>query len=255
MKKGIITLISISLFYMSSGQEISQLKPGIMKASFFTEAKTDFRVVKLENAIAQHEAQKPQDWNYLVELVKSQKDDYSKVAYANLIANQIPYIDGTDGSYFSPLKGIKRGGVVCKDYAMFKYFLLKEAGYPIDKMALLVHQSVENPKEGAHVVLIVDIDDELWIANQFWRSTSTSFYKEHSINPAKFSKQIKTEGVSALMTVFDVQNNKYNEASLTRLKDYRFPDRLVLSILNENGVMNSKLLDTMKTIKSKRKLG
>lgn len=240
MKNKILAALILCICQVGQAQEIADLKPAMMKVAYFQASDNDYRYQKLETAIESHEAHKPQDWDSLVDIVKIQSDDYSKVAMANLIANQIPYVDGTDGTYFSPLKGMKRGGVVCKDYAVFKYLLLKEAGYPTEKMALLIHQSVNDPTNGAHVVLIVEIESELWIANQFWKSTAGEFYKDYKINPSKLSQEIRKHGVTALKTDWDVKDNKYNKRSLTKVKDYQYTDRLVLSVVNEFGVMSDK---------------
>lgn len=252
IKTTAIILLSLASIYLSCGQDISDLKPKMMNVEYFKIQQEDYRYQKMETAIEEHDAHKPIDWESLVDVVRNQDSDYMKVAMANLIANQIPYVDGTDGTYFSPLKGMKRGGVVCKDYAIFKYLLLKEAGYPINRMALLIHQSVLNPDTGAHVVLIVEIDKELWIANQFWNSTASSFYKDYKIKPAKFSKEIRKNGVAALKTDWDLTDNKYNKKSLTKLKDYAYTDRLILSVVNEYGVMSDKKLNLAKMIGHKK---
>lgn len=251
MKKiPILTTIALSIASISAmfanQNTIADLKPQMLLASNFKE-KPDFRLQKLEAAIEQHEEEKPQDWDTLVDIVKQARidhGDYAMIATANVIINQIPYVDGTDGSYFPPLKGFQRGGVVCKDYAVAKYILLKEAGFPAEKMALLIHQSVLDPENGAHVVLIVDIDNELWIANQFWNSTANEFYKDNKIDRKKFQKEIREKGVAALRT--DIWfDNKYNKKSLTKLRHYAYTDRLVLSVVNEYGIFQQAKFDAM----------
>lgn len=264
MKKIIIalTLALSSPFAVAKSLDIAGVQTAMFNADYFQAKKSDFRFVKLETALKNHDTDKPQDWDTLVSLVSSQPTDYEKVALANLIANQIPYVDGTDGSYFHPLKGMKRGGVVCKDYAVFKYLLLKEAGYEVEKMALLIHQSVVDPESGAHVVLVIDIDDELYIANQFWTRIANNFYKTYGINKNKFSKEIKDKGVEALKVDFDIES-EYSKQSLTKLKDYAYKDRIVYSIVNELGVMSEskfrkavqlKKLEEQKRIREERKL-
>lgn len=234
-----LCLVLCSQSVLANKLEIASVNVSMLNQDYFKSTKQDFRFAKLETAVRKHEDEKPADWDELVEKVKSQPDDYSKVALANLIANQIPYVDGTDGSYFHPLKGMKRGGVVCKDYAVFKYLLLKEAGFDTEKMALLIHQTVLNSDLSAHVVLIVDIDDELYIANQFWKRVANDFYKKHKINRNKLSSDIKKNGVGALKTDFDIESS-YSKESLTKLEDYTYKDRIVFSIVNEYGVMVEK---------------
>lgn len=234
-----IALAFASQTVLANKLEMASVNVSMLNQDYFKSIKQDFRFAKLETAVRKHEDEKPADWDELVEKVKSQPDDYSKVALANLIANQIPYVDGTDGSYFHPLKGMKRGGVVCKDYAVFKYLLLKEAGFDTEKMALLIHQTVLNSDLSAHVVLIVDIDDELYIANQFWKQVANEFYNTHKINRNKLSNDIKKKGVGALKTDFDIESN-YSKQSLTRLEDYKYKESIVFSIVNEYGVLVEK---------------
>lgn len=240
----------------ASAEDVADLKPAMLAINDF-KVTNDFHYAKFERALSSHEDSKPQDWDMLVKLVMNEPTDWDKVALANLIANQIPYVDGTDGTYFSPLKGIKRGGVVCKDYAVFKYLLLKEAGYPIEKMALVIHQGLVKPDEGAHVVLLVEIDKKLWIANQYVRHVAANYYKDEGIRPEKFSALIRKRGVEALQTKWTDLDNEYTKLSLTPLDQYKYSNRLIFSVVNEFGVMQekkgSKLFREVKMPKSKKK--
>ncbi|KEH15556.1 transglutaminase-like cysteine proteinase BTLCP protein [Medicago truncatula] len=226
----------------SAGATVKQLSPKMMEVQNFKEV-NDFRLKKFETALEQHKLHRPQGWDHLVDVVKSQKTDYDKVAMANIIINQIPYVDGTDGSYFWPQKAFQRGSVVCKDYVLLKYILLSEAGYPTDKMALVVHDSVLQPGLSAHVVLLVDIDGEPWIANQFWQGTAAEFYSEYKIDRQKLSASLKKNGADALRTDFKLAGNKYNARSLTKAQNYHYPNQVVLSVLNENGLYTGKSQD------------
>ncbi|ACT51272.1 transglutaminase-like domain-containing protein [Methylovorus glucosotrophus] len=195
----------------------------------------DFRQDKFEEAINNHDIKKPDNWNLLVDKVKEQPNEYEQLATANLLINQIPYIDNTNGSYMSPNIALNRGGIVCKDYAIIKYILLKDAGFNINNMLFMVHDSLTEPDTGqAHVVLAVKINNEIFIANQYMKSTAIKYYKEYGINKDKFSKSIKKEGVNALTLNFNT-DSYYTKKSLYPLKKYNFNERKLFSLLNENG--------------------
>lgn len=232
-KYGILIASTISIA-CASGATIAEITPKTLEASNFKEV-NDFRLQKFDMALEKHKEHRPKGWDKLVDIVRNQKNDYEKVAMANVIINQIPYKDGTDGSYFWPQKAFDRGAVVCKDYALLKYILLTEAGYPADKLAVVVHRSVIDPANGAHVVLLVNIDGQTWIANQFWQSTASQFNARYKINPQKLSSDLKRLGADALRTDFN-PDNAFNKRSLTKVANYSYPQQEILAVLNENGV-------------------
>ncbi|HDR9180217.1 TPA: arylamine N-acetyltransferase [Burkholderia vietnamiensis] len=251
VKKIILYGLLAGACHLAQAQEVRDIQTYTFDSAHTIKPKgVDFRMEKLEKAISEHEAHKPKNWDQLVYLVKIQNSDYDKVAMANIIANQLPYIDGTDGSYMAPQTALERGGVVCKDYAMFKYLLLREAGFDTHKMFLTVIQSALNPVDGAHVFLTVDIDGKKWIANQFWASTANQFYASYKINPQKLSKNIKKNGIAALQLDAPL-DSLYNKKSLTLAQNYGYADLQVIWLGNENGVYVEK--PVMPTMKKKNK--
>lgn len=214
--------------------EVKDLNSQYFNTENITKSK-DFRIQKFNEAISNHDVKKPDNWELLVEKVKEQPNEYEQLATANLLINQIPYIDNTNGSYMSPYVAFNRGGIVCKDYAIIKYILLKDAGFDINNMLFLVHDSLTEPDTGqAHVVLAVKINNEIYIANQFLKYTAIKFYKEYGIDKLKLRKNLVKNGVNALSTNFDIDST-YTKQSLFPLRKYQFNSRRLFSLLNENG--------------------
>ncbi len=119
------------------------------------QADSDGRLAKIRAAIAAHEAEQPAGWEDLVGRVRQAREaggEKAMLREANALINAVPYVDGTDGAYMPPSRLFGRGGV-CKDFAMAKYLLLRDAGFPEARMriALLPPRSRENPW---HVALI-----------------------------------------------------------------------------------------------------
>lgn len=50
----------------ANGQDIAGLKPAVLQVAAFVPGEGNYRYQKLENAIEQHEAQKPKNWEFLV---------------------------------------------------------------------------------------------------------------------------------------------------------------------------------------------
>lgn len=126
-------------------------------------SKKDGRFKNLKNAIANHEKEKPVGWDELVQAVAQESDDLVKLKMANTIINKVPYKDGTDGTYYHPAKLFKKGGV-CKDFVMAKYLLLKEAGYPIEKMRVVaLTPKTDKPESPFHVVLVAKANNKDYV--------------------------------------------------------------------------------------------
>lgn len=95
----------------------------------------------IARALREHDKEKPKGWDALVAKVKAagaSGGELEMVRMANSVINELPYLDGTDGTWFWPAKFFKRGSGVCKDYAMSKYILLRDAGFSVDKMRVMV---------------------------------------------------------------------------------------------------------------------
>ncbi len=84
-------------------------------------------------------------------------ENHQKVDWVNSQINEIAYIPdkanwGTSDFWATPLEFIERGGD-CEDYAIAKYNLLREAGFPEDQMKIAVTKD--------HAVLLVS-DEGTW---------------------------------------------------------------------------------------------
>jgi hypothetical protein len=118
----------------------------------------------LRSLIDEHEKAKPEGWNALVDIVKAAKDDGGELAMAraaDALINEVPYVDNTGGVYFTPKRMFLRGGAVCKDFVTVKYLLLRDAGFPVERMRVLgfAPSAHSNYPEG-HVALALTIEGE-----------------------------------------------------------------------------------------------
>lgn len=170
----------------------------LLTVSTSTYAADDFRIQKLERAMQSHDKVKPPGWDNLVSRVKAISGDVARLQFVHALFNQIPYLDGTNGQYMTPMEAIKRGGVVCKDYAMGKYLLLKEAGVDPKKMAVVVHDSIGD-SGGAHVVLEMTDQGQTYVSNQWLRKAQEQFQKTIGVNKVTLMKEVKQHGFNTLL--------------------------------------------------------
>jgi predicted transglutaminase-like cysteine proteinase len=125
--------------------------------------RNDGRYKNVMNAIDGHRKEKPPGWQDLVDAVALEGDGLVKLKMANSIINKVPYKDGTDGSYYHPAKLYRKGGV-CKDMAVSKYLLLKDAGYPVSEMRIAVlTPKTGRPESPFHVVLVARVESKDYV--------------------------------------------------------------------------------------------
>lgn len=216
MKKAILIVTALAISWPLASQAktaAAEIKPrfsinSLLVPSFFDRASfsknNDPRLNKLEHAFDMHASYKPAGWDKLVDFVKSQPTNYLKLRAAHVVTNQIPYLDGTDGSYFSPIQSVKRGAVVCKDYVVMKMLLLKESGaFRAKDLMFIVHESAPViGKTGGelmtHVALGVRVDSTLYVSNQPQPSEQRQFLADHRTTAAKMIASIKQKGLFAL---------------------------------------------------------
>lgn len=113
------------------------------------------RLTGLRKAMEEHARAKPAGWDALVERAKvewAKGGERALFRAVDALINDIPYVDGTDGTFFSPARLFSRGGV-CKDFVVSKYILLREAGYPAERLRIAV-LSPKGPAGEWHVVLM-----------------------------------------------------------------------------------------------------
>ena len=119
------------------------------------------RVQRLRDALRAHLTQQPAGWNRLVAQVREQRvkaGDTAAVLLANSLINEIRYRDGTDGSYYAPARFFVESGV-CKDFAVAKYLLLRDAGFEIARLRLVsLAPRYNNTPDDWHVILVVQVD-------------------------------------------------------------------------------------------------
>ncbi|KXU87089.1 transglutaminase [Caballeronia megalochromosomata] len=120
------------------------------------------RVQRLRDAMHAHRQLKPAGWNRLVTQVREARakaGDYPALMLANALINEIRYRDGTDGSYYPPARFFAESGV-CKDFAVAKYLLLREAGFDASQLRLVsLAPRYNNTPDDWHVMLVVQADD------------------------------------------------------------------------------------------------
>jgi hypothetical protein len=80
------------------------------------------------------------------------------VLLADALINEVRYRDGTDGTYYAPARFFAESGV-CKDFAVAKYLLLRDAGFDIARLRLVsLAPRYNNTPDDWHVILVVQID-------------------------------------------------------------------------------------------------
>ncbi|WP_368621180.1 transglutaminase domain-containing protein [Paraburkholderia sp. BR13444] len=119
------------------------------------------RVQRLREALRGHLTREPAGWTRLVAQVRAERakaGDASAVLLADALVNEVRYRDGTDGSYYAPARFFAESGV-CKDFAVAKYLLLRDAGFDIERLRLVsLAPRYNNTPDDWHVILVVQID-------------------------------------------------------------------------------------------------
>ena len=119
------------------------------------------RVQRLREALRSHLTREPAGWTRLVAQVRAARvkaGDASAVLLADALINEVRYRDGTDGSYYAPARFFAESGV-CKDFAVAKYLLLRDAGFDIARLRLVsLAPRYNNTPDDWHVILVVQID-------------------------------------------------------------------------------------------------
>jgi predicted transglutaminase-like cysteine proteinase len=119
------------------------------------------RVQRLRNAMRAHMQRQPPGWSRLVAQVREERvktGDFSALLLVNSLINEIGYRDGTDGTYYPPARFFSESGV-CKDYAVAKYLLLRDAGFDISRLRLVsLAPRYNNTRDDWHVMLVAHLD-------------------------------------------------------------------------------------------------
>ena len=93
------------------------------------------------------------------------KKDLALLRYVHTFFNQWPYREdivnwGMKDYWASPYEFLQKSGD-CEDYAIIKYFTLKELGFPADKMRIVVLR--DTIRNLAHAVLVAYIKDDAYV--------------------------------------------------------------------------------------------
>ncbi|WP_051329000.1 transglutaminase-like cysteine peptidase [Geminicoccus roseus] len=103
-------------------------------------------------------------WQTLLESMRGQAR-LEQVRTLNRFANRIPYrsdmeVWGKSDYWASPLEFLRRTGD-CEDYAILKYYSLRQLGVPASDMRMVVVQ--DTVRNLAHAVLVVLVDGRLLV--------------------------------------------------------------------------------------------
>lgn len=192
-----------------------------------TTAKKDSRYGRVMSAIENHEKEKPQNWDDLVASVREEENPVSKLKLANSIINKVPYKDGTDGTYYHPAKLFKKGGV-CKDMAMGKYLLLKDAGYPVEDLRVVaLTPRIDSPDSPLHVVLVANADNNDYVLDLLPSNLAEQERKDMKLTKKAQIKKIHEAGI-------DLNDVSVNDNGFYELKKYK-SERGLIWAGNETG--------------------
>lgn len=144
--------------WVSDGSSIRPLFAGSGMVSFAAGLSNQVdtgRLTQLRKALSDHAKARPPGWDELVARAKAEwaaGGDAALFKAVDALINDVPYVDGTDGTFFSPARLFARGGV-CKDFVVAKYILMREAGFPPERMRVAV-LTPRGPGGEWHVVLL-----------------------------------------------------------------------------------------------------
>lgn len=168
------------------------------------------RVSNLLRAKYTHTHSQPAGWSDLVDAVRTERierGDEAAARLANSLINQIPYVDGTDGTFFAPVRLFSRGGV-CKDYVTTKYLLLQEAGFAQDDLRIVVvAPSAHAPeRSNAHVMLALRIDGVAWILDMATSPALNQDIRSTDKDARTRVKVLSTQGITRMQYRAELDN-------------------------------------------------
>lgn len=176
------------------------------------------RLTQLRRAMADHAKTRPAGWQALVAGAKEAwraGGDAALFLAVEAIVNEIPYVDGTDGTFFSPARLFGRGGV-CKDFATAKYILLRDAGFPAARLRIAV-VTPRGPSSEWHVLLLAvadGADDPVALDLVPSRRAAESLAKAGYSKTSKV-KEIKLKGID--LARVDYSSPGQSMAALSKL--------------------------------------
>jgi len=140
------------------------------------------------------------------------------VLETNAIVNQTPYLDdnenyGQEDYWATPREFYNKSRGDCEDYAIAKYFALRDAGIPASRMRLVVGEIDDG--DGVHMVLFVKYKETFVLDNIVQRVTPLTEYIDFDImysfneDGVYFSKSIGRASISYLPKWKDVINKMH----------------------------------------------
>lgn len=116
----------------------------------------------------------------------------------NYVFDEVYHARKSADEWIDPVTLERRGVGDCEDYALAKYQMLRELGWNTDDMFLLITR-LREAQTGAHAVLVVFCNNELYILDNFTDKIVT-----HNNYKFKLHPQIHTE--SGSYSLFRVKN-------------------------------------------------
>lgn len=174
---------------------------GISAGAF---AGADARQERIQQAIEAHKKDQPDIWEALVYMTTTQPDEQAKVTFANSFINHIAeYREQNIKRYLSPKKLLEIGGV-CKDFAVAKYLLLREAGIKASDLKFVLLSPRKSAKRSEyHVNLLYKDKYYLEIPGQIKEN-------ENNVIPVDEYKKIKREVIWKGNEIESVWSGKKN---------------------------------------------
>ena len=259
--KQIVLVFSLTVFFMETShannhslnylrQDVNSSSDVILNAELdkYKSDTKDFRVLKIRKGIESHNKHKPKNWDKYLKQINEKTSNIEKLRLVNKIVNKIPYIDDTNGDYFSPGQMEKRGGGVCKDFAEYKYILLKEAGFNPNDMFFLAMQPREENGPW-HVTLAVRENNQVYILEMNGAVIRQQRYAELHTNINKEKKKIIEVGIE--LTEKEMSETDFVDVDgFQTIQKYKWGTRKLDWIGNENDSI-SNILEFKKKIYKK----
>lgn len=227
--------------WVSDGRSMRPLLSRSKMASFDAPLSSSVdmgRLTQLRLAMAAHAKSKPEGWSALVDKAKTAWADGGDIALLRTVEsliNEVPYVDGTDGTFFSPARLFGRGGV-CKDFVAAKYILLRDAGFPTERLRVAVLTPRGSGSEW-HVVLLAlpsGATEPMALDLLPFHVAAANLAK---VGQSKASRvaAIKRDGINPESA--DIESSKQSMASLSELDARHFSGglRSIDWVGNENG--------------------
>lgn len=109
-------------------------------------------------------------WKEMLLKVASRKSEREKLSEVQAVVNHSigwgtdMSLWGEDDYWSSPNETLKKGCGDCEDYAILKMMILREAGFPQNKLYLVI--GLDTAAQQAHAVLVAKSEGRFWVLDQ-----------------------------------------------------------------------------------------